>query len=670
MDPKQEQAPTAVPDDPSSTVSRLATPHSEEWQRSFEALSVRVAYLEQALAAAERSRDLRSEVLARTAHELRTPLSGIFGLSQLLLDAEPDPARRESLRTISHAAGGLVNVVNDLLDLATLEAGQLRLAREPFSIRDCIEDALELVAHDARAKRLDLIALVAPDVPETLLGDPARLRQVLINLVHNAVKFTALGSVTVRAHSLENSPERCLTCIEVTDTGTGLSEPARQRLFNPFAHTDVDGTGGRGAGLGLWICRQLVESQGGSIAVESRTGRGSCFRVTLPLAATDPRPPVPAPLLDRRIAVIEAQLPARQSLVAALGARGANVLSFATASEYRASAVGPELLIMGLTGRDLELDTWRADLIHLRRRAACPILILAPTTEAEFELTAGRLGATRILARPVRTAALSATSKDLISAARADASTGARHGGGRALTVLLVEDDAVNQLYMKTLLEERAARVTVARSGNEALAAALSGDPDLVVMDAHLLDMHGAEVTRQLRAMPRHRTTPILALTADITERTRALLEQAGVDLCLAKPIESKAFWAAAEQLLTRGRHDAGAAVIDRAEALRRANGSERKAARLLQTFVAELPPYRQQIESAVATGACNTAADIAHALASASIYCATPALHAVASRMEEHARAGDLTRLRATLPELLDAIAAVLTSAARSDRD
>lgn len=630
----------------------------------------------------------RAALLARVSHDIRTPANAIWGLSRELLDGGLVPEARETAQGIVSAAGTLLALVSELLDYGSLENGRLQLWPAPFSIRECLEDALEIVALNARAKGLDLEAEVLGEVPEQLRGDAVRLRQILINLLQNAIKYTHFGSVSARIAAESLGPERTLLRLEVADTGMGMSRQACERLFQPYAR-EGNSRHVEGTGLGLWICKELVELQGGRISVDSRPRKGTRFRVSLPMERERAQPPAVADgageavLEDCRVAVFESRDLPRAALCRELLRAGATAAAFANRPPAAALA-GFDLLVVGLDEKALQLERFRSLLPALAMEAPCPLLVLAPRDPPELNDTLAALPGSRLLLKPLRAAALQRTVAELtgrpafpLSAARA-----AGRPAPLRWRVLLVEDNAVNQLYMSRLLGARGVEVCLAGTGEQALDLATGQDFDLVLTDLQLPGIDGARTTATLRSMPRSLHTPVLALTADVSPHSRARLLEAGADAVLTKPLEPERFWHLAQQLVEAAARapaacgrapspapPAGPAAavhpapagdggpelpdLDRAEALRRAGGSAGAAAELLNCFITTLDTALVELRAATETGRLPQAAAAAHGIAGGAIYCGALRLRQLAERIQEHARAGE----HAALPALVEAL-------------
>jgi signal transduction histidine kinase/CheY-like chemotaxis protein len=508
-------------------------------QRHLRDLNQRLG-LERAVADAANA--AKSEFLASMSHELRTPLNGMIGASQLLRDQGDDPARRQELLDMIGSSGShLLGLIDGVLNLARIEAGVLELAREPLNLADVIEAVLATTAVPARAKGLQIAAVLDPRLPAWRIGDPMRLRQVLLNLVSNAVKFTLRGEVVLRV-AAGSSPDELV--FRVQDTGIGLDAEAQARIFEPFHQADSSTTRRfGGSGLGLTICRKLVQAMAGSIDVASTPGRGSCFTVRLLLPVAPDQPAGAA--IGGRVVFIEpheASAEALQSLLLRMGCEPlrCSALADLQAALSRPGAGGqpPWLLVATDDDAAVQLLEAAADWVdpgrvigmthlpwyaaeHAREHVRLPRSVLKPVLRSAL---VSRFGAQAPLAGPV-------------------ADTGAVAGApsqARGGCVLIVEDDPVNQTIVAAMLAQAGFQTQVAADGRSALQFVARQCFDLLLMDWQMPDLDGPEVTRRLRAGAagdHGRRVPVVALTANAFAEDRAACLAAGMNDFLSKPV-------------------------------------------------------------------------------------------------------------------------------------
>ncbi|MFM2092611.1 MAG: hypothetical protein RLZZ127_3100 [Planctomycetota bacterium] len=483
--------------------------------------------LEQARAAAEAAAQAKSAFLATMSHELRTPLAGVIGMADILASMPMERTGRECIETIRTCADTLLAVINDVLDFSRAEAGGVQLETIPFAPAELLDDCLTVVAGRAQGKGLGLWVEWAEEPPARLAGDPARIRQILLNLLGNAVKFTETGTVHLRA---EAGPDGLV--VEVHDSGIGMDAAALARLFTPFTQAESSTTRRfGGTGLGLAIAHRLAALMGGGLTVASSPGAGSVFTLRLPLAALEP--PAPPPELPGPILVIDPDAAPREALVRRLRRWGATVEGLE----------GPPA--PGLAPPALALVALPAAIAHLGELrdlwgSATRIAVLAPLGAAWSDPDADA-----VVPLPLREAAL----RDLLAApAAAAARTPAP--AGTAPLVLMVDDNPVNRKVGEMVLRKAGYRVVLAEDGPAGIAAALAHRPDAILMDWQMPGMDGLEAARRLRrAWTGAPLPPILALTANTMPGDRERCLAAGLDDYLAKPyradtlVEKLQYW-------------------------------------------------------------------------------------------------------------------------------
>ncbi|WP_372396066.1 response regulator [Azospirillum sp. HJ39] len=508
-------------------------------------------------ARAEAATQAKSEFLAAMSHEIRTPMNGIMGMTELLFDTPLAEEQRQFAQAIRSSSNALLTIINDILDISKLEAGRVTVETLPFDPADLVEGVVELLTPRAQEKGIEIGFYIDPMLRRTLLGDPTRIRQILVNLVGNAVKFTDVGSVAVELEALDVTDTHLVLRMTVTDTGIGIAADALPTLFNKFQQ--VDGSITRkfgGTGLGLAICRQLSELMGGGIAVESTPGAGSRFQVDLPLTLSDEAlPPAERPLAGRSALVVDDLAVNRRvlaSMLDSLGARPSTVDNAPDALEAltRAAVGGRPFDIVlidqtmpGMGGDALLAAIAGNPLLAGSRRVL--VTALAPAARADGGPVQGLAHAA--LGRPLRQGALCACLSGLFTvggpaADRQDslraAAEGRRAEPARSGRILLAEDNRTNQLFATTLLRKLGYTVELAEDGEQAVAAVCRGGIDLVLMDVQMPGMDGLEAAQAIRAFGGPLAgLPIIALTADAMPGTREQCLRAGMSDYLTKPI-------------------------------------------------------------------------------------------------------------------------------------
>ncbi len=503
---------------------------------------------------AEAAVKARSQFLANMSHEVRTPMNGVIGMTSLLLDTALSEQQRDFVETIRVSGESLLTIINDILDFSKIEAGRVELEAHPFDVEQCIAESLELLASEAHGKGVELSMYVEPSVPAEVVGDATRLRQVLVNLVGNGVKFTQRGEVFVHVRAIVSSEDRMELAISVRDTGIGIPADRLSALFTAFTQVDASTTRRYGGtGLGLSISKQLVELMGGRLSVSSEVGVGSTFTFnTVLVLMAAPRVPEVGSLKGRRVLCVDDNATNRYVLGLTLAQWGIDVVMCAEPQECLQQATHDasfDWIVLDHQMPDASGDDVARD-IRAKLGDRCPPIVLLTSVGREAVVAKGLFDA--LMSKPLRRQTLKGVLQRLASDRSKSAfpprdtvpAPAAATRAGPTLHVLVAEDNAINQRVVAKMLGRLECRVDLCGNGLEAVEMAKGFGYDLILMDIQMPELDGFEATRRIRAHVRahSRAQPkVIALTANAMRSDRDDCLAAGMDDYLPKPIRLEA---------------------------------------------------------------------------------------------------------------------------------
>jgi two-component system sensor histidine kinase BarA len=643
---------------------------------TMEQLEMQNVALDLARRKAQEDNKLKSEFLAKMSHELRTPLNGVIGFTRQLLKTELSHHQLDYLNTIQKSANSLLTLVNDVLDYSKLEEGRMPINPEPFSLRDMVNDSIELLAANAFEKQLELALLIDPACPDDIIGDPLRINQVLLNIVGNAIKFTEHGSIVVKVLATDLNDDKLTLHFSVQDTGVGIPSAQQEQLFYGFSQ--ADGSVGRrygGTGLGLFISQRLVEAMSGTIGFDSQQDQGSTFWFTVvcrrhPLSVSEALPT--AVLQQKTVLYIEPLQFSREATLSLLNSWGMQVSACATPGQLQQALSQHQQFDIAIIGRAVSLDQVNqlVELIRQLSQSCQHIYLLVNTLSPNLREAMLQSGAQACLSKPAHQRKLATALARPYQSQFALPTEHLPLPPKSQLKVLTVDDNEANLKLINTLLRDLVESIDSAHNGAEAWQKASQSHYDVIFMDINMPVMDGVTACQRIQQSSLNESTPIIAVTAHTLDGERERLMSLGFSEFLSKPLDEQMLHFALKECCpnvqplpqrlpeppVQALNLPQSRQIDWELALHCAAGKIDLAKEMLQIFLQSLPATLTELEVLVRTNQLEPLIQLVHKLHGATCYVGVSQLKQLTELIETELKQGkSIVQLEPELFELHD---------------